>query len=187
MRPLVASLAGLLALTALATLAYDCDALIAHMRQAVPAIAPEEMKPGDKDRAITLIWHGRVVLDLGPGGIDAGGQRGGPEPGTEQATVECPADLPPRLTAHWNGGTPPARFWQLFGMLGGIVADVEPTIVRDAGESSCTDALATIGPKRKFEAIPSSLREFNAGHRHLGCSAWKEQGGGIDLTLWRVE
>ena len=186
MRPLAASLAGLLALTPLAALAYDCDALIARMRQAVPAIAPEERKPGEKDRAIALIWQERVILDPEPRGIDAGGESGSPEPGTEQATLECPADLPPRLTAHWSGGKAPERFWKLVGTLGGIVADVEPTIVRNAAESSCTDALATIGPKRKFEAIPSSF-EFNAGHLHLGCSAWKEQGGGIDLTLWRVE
>jgi hypothetical protein len=65
MRPLAASLAGLLALTPMAALAYDCDALITRMRQAVPAIAPEERKPGEKDRAITLIWHERVVLDPG--------------------------------------------------------------------------------------------------------------------------
>jgi hypothetical protein len=127
---------GLLALTSPAS-AHDCDALIARMRQAVPAIAPEERwsaedaKARGGDRAVTLIWH--------------------EEPGKEQVTLQCFGNRPPSLIAHWNGSKPPAVFWQMVGKLGGIAADADPGIVRSAAEASCAKALASIEiPKAEY-------------------------------------
>jgi hypothetical protein len=157
-----------------AALAYDCDALVARMRQAVPGIAPKEnegvadsMKEKWGMRSFTLIWH--------------------EEPGNEQVSLMCYTKQSDELIAHWIGAKPPERFWQMVGTLGGIVADADPGVVRRAAESSCADALGSVGSKGTIPPTPTGLGEANFDRLHLDCQAWREQGGGIEVTLWRVD
>jgi hypothetical protein len=158
---LAAVLAGLLGLTAAAS-AYDCDALIARMRQALPTIAPEENN-AEGVRAVTLIGHDE-------------------QPGSEQVTLEC-SSRAPQLVIQWNGTKPPEDFWDMVGKLGGIASEADPSVLREVAKNSCARAFPSYGsPDRTPTGFTLALVEGV----HLDCSAWRAGGGANVVTLYRV-
>ncbi len=132
--------------------ASDCDILVEHLLSGVPELKLTGTKrmAGAPDFDLALLKH----------------------PQASAIALNCGAQLP-SVNVDWRGSPPPPGYFELVGLLGGIVTGVAPGVVR-AGALECD--------KRAREAAYEMSGYHLAGVK-FECAIYTHEGGGVSMTV----